>query len=151
MAGNILQQSYVAAAATALSTELNSLADGSVSALSAEIDNTTNLSMVLDAQLDLASLTISSSAAYCTLYVVPTVDGTSYPDWTSGAKAGYHDQYAVATIRLKAVSATTARANVARVDIPPGKFKLAIGSALGVGMASASNTLKYRTYAASYT
>lgn len=151
MAGNILQKGYTAAAATILSTELNSLSDGSVTALSSEIDNGTNLDMVGDFVADIASTTISSTSAYCVLYIVPSVDGTNYPDWTSGAKGNYHDQYAVGTIRFKNVSSTTARAVVSRIDIPPGKFKIAVGNATGASLPASGNTLKGRYYAASYT
>ena len=56
MAGNLLWLGYPAAVSNKLTTELNTLADGNVCALSAEIDNSTNLHRFADFQLDLASL-----------------------------------------------------------------------------------------------
>ena len=73
MAGNILLKGYSAAAANGLTTELNSLADGNVTALGSQIDNTSALDEFVDVQLDLASLTISSTSAYVTLFLVPAV------------------------------------------------------------------------------
>lgn len=151
MAGNLLLKGYSAAAATALTTELNSLADGSVTSLGSEINNTSALDMFMDVQLDLASLTISSTSAFCTVYLVPTVDGTNYPDWTSGAVAGYHGQYAVGALLVKNVTATTARAGLTGIPIPPAKFKLALRDGTGAALAASGNTLSYRTYANSYT
>lgn len=151
MAGNILLKGYTAAAASVLTTELNSLADGSVTALSSEQDNGTNLDSLADFVLDLASLTISSTSAFVSVYIVPTVDGTNYPDWTSGAVANYHGQYHVGPILVKNVTAATARAELTRVPLPPGKFKVAVRNGVGAALAAASNTLKIRTYADSYT
>lgn len=151
MPGNILWSAYAAAIANGLTTELNSLADGSVTALGSQIDNTSSLYEFMDVQLDLASLTISSTSAYVTVFVVPSVDGTNYPDFTSGTYANYHGGYAVCNIPVKNVSATTARAMAVMIPIPPAKFKLAIRSGLGVSMAASGNTLGYRLYANSYT
>jgi hypothetical protein len=149
--GNILWRGYRTTIANVLTTELNSLADGNVSALSSEFDNTTNLDMFADLQLDLASLTISSTVAFVTLFVVPTIDGTNYPDFSSGAIANYHLQYARATALVKNVSAATARVNFEEVRIGPGKFKFALRNGTGAALASSGNTLGWRDYAGSYT
>ena len=151
MAGNILLKGYTAAISTKLSTELNSLADAATTALSAEIDNSSALDTLADFQLDLASVTISSTTALCTIYIVPTVDGTNYPDWGSSTYGNYNAQYAVGTILVKNVSAAAARANLTRVPLPPGKFKVALRNSTGAALASSGNTLGMRTYAASYT
>lgn len=151
MAGDILLKGYRAAAASVLTTELNSLATGNACALSSEQDNGTNLDIYADFQLDLASLTISSSGAYVSVYIVPSVDGTNYPDWATGTGGGYQTQYLAGVILVKNVSATTARANLSGVALPPGKFKVAVRNTVGASFASSGNTLKIRTYAASYT
>jgi hypothetical protein len=149
--GNLLWETYPAASANKLTTELNSLADGNVCALGSEIDNSTNQHLYGDFQLDLASLTISSTSAYVDLYLVPTVDGTNYPDWSSGAVANYHQAYRAGTFLVKAVSATTARANAQEVRIPPGKFKPAVRNGTGAAFASSGNTVAMRSYSGSYT
>jgi len=151
MAGNFVWSGYLAASSNVLTTELNSLADGSVTALSSEVDNTTNKSMYADLQLDLASLTISSTTAYVDVFIVPTVDGTNYPDWTSGAVANYHQQYYAGSIAVKNVSAAAARANASYIQIPPGKFKWAVRNGTGASLAGSGNTLAARYYDASYT
>lgn len=151
MAGNILLKGYNAAAASCLTTELNSLADAATSALGTEIDNTTNLNMMIDFELALASVTISSTTAYVVVYIVPTVDGTNYPDWGSSTYANYDAQYAVGTIAVKNVSSAAATAMLTGIPIGPGKFKVAARNMCGAAFASSGNTLKYRTYAASYT
>ena len=151
MAGNNLWLPYQAAISNKLTTELNSLADGSVCALSAEIDNSSELLKFADFQLDLASLTISSTTAYVHIFFVPTVDGTNYPDWTSGAYANYHGQYFAGSVAVKAVSATTARASLWNLLIPANKFKVALRNGVGAAFASSGNTLGMRTYSESYT
>lgn len=151
MAGNILLKGYTAAAANVLTTELNSLADGNVSALSPEQNNGTNLDTLADFQIDLASLTISSTNAYVTVYIVPTVDGTNYPDMAAGSYGNYAAQYAVGTALIKNVSAAAARACLSRIPLPPGKYKVALRNSVGAALASSGNTVAIRTYAYSYT
>lgn len=150
MAGNIQWSGYRGSIANQLTTELNALADANVSALSAEIDNTSNKDTFADFQLDLASLTITSTNAFVTLFVVPTVDGTNYPDWTSGAVANYHQQYARGSAIVKNVSATTARVDIEEVRLPPGKFKVALRNGTGTALAASGSTLGMRTYSGAY-
>lgn len=151
MAGNILLKGYNAAAANGLTTELNSLADAATTALGSEIDNTSNLNDTIDFQLDLASVTITGTSAYVVVYLVPTVDGTNYPDWGSSTYANYDAQYAVGTIAVKNVSAAAARAMLTGIQLGPFKYKLALRNMTGAAHAASGNTLAYRTYAASYT
>ena len=144
MAGNVTSSGYHAAASNVLTTELNSLADGSVTALGTEEDNSTNKYLFADFQIDLASLTISSTSAWLGVYLIPTVDGTNYPDWSSGSFANYHSGYFAGAAFIKAVSSTAARADLRNVIVPPGKFKVAIRNATGVSLASSGNTAKIR-------
>lgn len=151
MAGNFPWSGYLAASANVLTTELNSLADAATTALSSEIDNSTNKYTLADFQLDLASVTISSTTAYCTVFIVPTVDGTNYPDWGSSTYANYDAQYAVGTILVKNVSAAAARANLVGIMVPPGKFKVALRNSTGAAHAASGNTLAIRYYEGAYT
>lgn len=145
MAGDIKWSGYKATAATTLTTELNSLANGSTTALSAEIDNTTNLYKYMDLELYVASAAFTGTS-YVSLYVVPTLDGTNYPDWDAGASPGLgNNNYWVGDLFLKA--ATGAERHVLRgVLVPTGKFKTAAKNAGGVAMASSGNTVSYRMY-----
>lgn len=154
MAGNILLKGYTAAIATCLTTELNSLADTQNSALSSQIDNGSNLDIYVDFQLHLASLTISSTAAYVTIFIVSTPDGTTYPNWDSGAAFNYQAQYYAATILCKNASSSVfegATNPPQSILLPPGKFKIALRNNVGAALASSGNTLSIRTYANSYT
>jgi hypothetical protein len=151
MAGNILLKGYTAAIATCLTTEMNSLADGSVTALSAEITNATNLDIQADFQLHLASVTISSTSAFVAIYLVPTPDGTTYPTWDSGAAPNYSSQYYIGNILVKNVSAAVYEGSAVGFALPPGKFKIALKNSCGAALAASGNTLSIRTYAQSYT
>lgn len=151
MAGNVLLKGYTSAIATCLTTELNSLADTNTTALSSQIDNSTNLDEFIDFQLHLASVTISSTSAYCTVYLIPTPDGTTYPNWDSSTYANYDSQYFVGTILVKPVSAATFDGAEIYVPLPPGKFKIALRNNCGAALAASGNTLSYRTFANSYT
>lgn len=151
MAGNILLKGYTASAADALTTELNSLADGNCTALGSEIANGTNLDIFIDFEINLASVTISSTSAYLTVYLVPSLNGTDYPDWGSSAYANYNAQYAVGNIAVKNVSSAAARAQLTGIPLPPGDWKPAVRNMTGATLAASGNTLKYRTYAGSYT
>jgi hypothetical protein len=150
MPGDIKWKGYAAAAASRLTTELNSLANNSTSALSAEIDNTTNLYRFADFELNLASLT-PTGTPYVSVYIVPTIDGTNYPGWDAGASPGNaNNNYWVGDIQLKAAAGTVLQA-LRGVLLPPGKYKVGLRNASGVTLASSGNTLDERQYTEAYT
>jgi hypothetical protein len=155
MAGNILLKGYTAAIATCLTTELNSLADTASCALSSEITNASNLDLYVDFQLHLASVTISSTSAYGSIFIVSTPDGTTYPNWDAATPMpNYGAQYFVGNILIKNVSAAVFEGSTSPAQsilLPPGKFKVALKNSCGVAFASSGNTLSIRTYANSYT
>jgi hypothetical protein len=82
---DVKNSGYKAAAQTALSTELNSLANDTWSALSSEFDNSTNGYMFMDIEVDLASITPTGADAAIEIYVVPSVDDTQFPSTTGDA------------------------------------------------------------------
>lgn len=130
---------------TALSTELNSLANGSYSAASAAIDNLTGLYTHMALELYLASLT-PVAGQMISIYLVPTIDGTNYEDG-GGAVAAPNVSY-LCSFDLRSATAAQYRA-VAEIPIPPFSFKLIVANVTitsGVALASSGNTLKYRRY-----
>jgi hypothetical protein len=140
--------------ATALSTELNSLANGSITALSSEIDNTTAGKRwpYMEVEVVIATQGVARAAgAFCALYLVPEVDDTNYPHAaTSTTGNEYMNKYYVDSFPLDA--ATTARRLVAKqIDLPPGNFKLALSNATGQALANSGNTVKIRRYTDEYT
>lgn len=105
-----------------LTTELNALANGTLSALGPEIDNSTN-----KYQLGMLVVHMASAAfvapSWINIYLVPSNDlaGGTYPTFTSAAAAGLANYYA-GTV---AINGSTAAQNefLLNVLIPPGKFK----------------------------
>jgi hypothetical protein len=136
---------YKASAETALTTELNALANGSASVLSAEIDNSTNKYLYADMELNLASLT-PTAGGFLSLYLVASVDGTNYPLWDAGASPGTaNNNYLVGTFSTKAAAAAQ-RLVMRDIELPPGKYKFGIYNGAGVALAASSNTLSWRPY-----
>jgi hypothetical protein len=65
-----------------LTTELNALANGSYSAASAAIDNTSNLDLFDDLELTVTYGTNPTANAPVEIYLIPSTDGTNYADST---------------------------------------------------------------------
>jgi hypothetical protein len=132
-------------AQTALTTELNALANDTLSALSAEIPNETDLYEYIAYELNLASLD-PAAGGYVEIWHFASLDGTTYPQVD---KTEAHNL--VATIVLDADS--TAQIHVVTRDvngqllrIPPLDFKAAVLNKAGVAFGATTNTLKYRRY-----
>lgn len=126
-------------ATTVLSTELNSLANGSLSAVSTAVDNSSNLSIWMDVELVLATQGGSRSAgATCTLFMSPSLDGTNYTDNTVEQEIAF-------VFPLDA--ATTARRHIRRgFELPPlSTIKFSLLNSTGQALAASGNTIKYRT------
>src|SRR5690242_11225523 len=103
------------ATATALTTELNSLANGSQSAVSTAIDNETDLYQYVSLELVLASLT-PTGTPYCSVYLVASLDGTNYEDLTTSAS------HAVIATFPMSTAVAAKRIVVKNLLIPPLKF-----------------------------
>jgi len=149
--GSLLWLGYPGASANVLTTELNALDSTYVSVLSAEQDNSTNKYMFADFQVNLATLAVASGG-FVQVFVIPSVDGSTYPDWP-GAKAAFADymgQYARGSALVQPTSAAHV-VNIEEVRIPPGKYKIALRNACGVNFNATTNTLAQRTYSGSYT
>lgn len=130
------------AIATALTTDLNTLANGSFSAVSAEYDNETNQYLYGEFELHLASLT-PSSGGYCALYLVKKIDGTNYED--GGGAVTPPSTALVASFPLRATAAAQ-HVVVGNVLLPNCPFKMIVENRSGVSFAGSGNTLKYRFY-----
>ena len=152
MAGNITLSGYPGAAVTVLSTELNSLTSNNVSALSSEQDNSTNKYLYTDIEVYLDTINISSTTAEIRIYLVPTVDGTNYPEFDTGTTSpgAHNNNYYVGSVKAKASNAAH-RGVLRQVPLPPGKYKWAIRNVTGVSLAASSSTVKTRDYTESYT
>lgn len=125
---------------SALTTELNSLANNGNTAASAAIDNTSALDLFMDLELVIAtqgSARATGAAIY--VFAVYAVDGTNYGD--------VNETTAVWLATFPMDAATTARRMAATdVPMPPGLFKLFVRNVTGQALAASSNTLKYRPH-----
>ena len=128
-----------ASIASALTTELNSLANGSLSALSSAIDNTSNRYQYLALELNLASLN-PTGTPFVEVYLFPSIDGTNYADGSASLS-----QCLVASIPV--TTGSGAKLSTATgILIPPFLFKLAVRNQTNVSLASSGSTLEYRLY-----
>ena len=131
-------KAYSQSATTALSTELNSLANNANTAASSEIDNGTALDLYADIELTLAAQGSARSAgATISVYMTHALDGTNYDD--------VHETTAELCAVFPLDAATTARRRTVRdVPISPGKFKFFARNSTGQALAASGSTVKYR-------
>ncbi len=125
--------------ATALSTELNSLANAAFTAASTAIDNETTPSLYLDTELVLASLTPTGSPS-CALFIIYSLDsGTNYEDVANAAS--------VAAAIYSFTTAVAAKRQVrGNILLLPLKFKLIVQNNMGPALGATLNTIRYRLH-----
>lgn len=133
---------------TAATQKIDSLTDNEWTDLSDEVDNTTNLYAYADLDLVLGSAAFTGTDSGVEVYIVPTVDGTNYPDWSgnSTSDAPQQTHYFVAFLPLTASTAArrVVSSSQAAIELPQGKFKFGIRSRANVTLAASGNTLYYR-------
>lgn len=138
----IQQNGYSAAAASVLTTEMNSLADAG-QAVSASIDNSGNLDLYDDLELVCTFGTSPTAGKSVNLYALISLDGSNYGDGdTSTANTISHF---VGAFSVRAVSSAQ-RLMLRGVQLPPGLLKYQIINNTGQAMAASANTLKRRPY-----
>lgn len=120
-----------------LTTELNALANGGFSALSAAYDNTTNLYLYGSLIINLASLN-PTAGAYIQIFMAQSLDGSTYEDAPSSTNPGWH-------MALPSVALTTGAAAKVVVtpafSLPGGKVKFALLNGSGVALGATTNTV----------
>lgn len=133
---------------TAATQKIDSLTDNEWTDLSDEIDNTSNLYAYMQLDLVLGSAAFTGSDAGIEVYVVPTVDGTNYPDWTGNTTSDAPEQshYFAAFLPLKAATAArrVTSSSQGLIEVPQGKFKFGLRNRGNVALASSGNTLYWR-------
>lgn len=133
-------------ATNAITTGLNSLADGA-RAVSGNIDNGTNLDLLLDSELQVAYTSTAPSAGtiVADLYLVPTIDGTNYAEGSTGVTPQASLLVGSFESRNGSTSAIE-RLTVTGIPIPLGLFRLVLVNRSGRAFHASLNVLRYRTY-----
>jgi hypothetical protein len=126
---------------SALTTELNSLANAAYSAASAAITNSSGLYEWMALELHLASLTPTGSP-YIQVFLLPVID-TVYED--GGGAVAPSNGTLICTWDLS-TSVGAKQRTKAGILIPPFDFKLALLNQAGPALGATLNTLKYRRY-----
>lgn len=133
-----------------MSTDLNSLASGNALLNAADLDNSTALDMFADFSLLLASLACVAPN-FCGLFLYPRHDdATHYGDGRFGSTAAMSDTNAPVPFWIGnfplVVATQIEYAEITRVPIPPGIFRVVLWNRAGVNFAASGNTLKWRTW-----
>ena len=126
---------------------LLSLTDDEFTDLSDAIDNSTNKYLLVDLELYLASAAFTGTASALSIYLLPSVDGTNYPNWAGNTTVDQqeNDNYHIVTLRTSA--ATEAQRLVAtKILVPSGLYKYGVRNQSGVTLSASGNTLKWRPH-----
>jgi hypothetical protein len=128
-------------AVSALTTGLNSLADGSFSAASSNITNSSDLYELMALEVNLAALS-PATGAYIDIWIQYAIDNTNYA--TSGKPL--ITSALLTTFNLDTTASTAQRLYRGGLPIWPHNFNLVLRNKAGVALASSGNTLKYSRY-----
>lgn len=142
---------YSAAAIVLLmTTELNSLANGS-GALGAEYDNATNLYLYGLFELNVTFGSNPTAGNLVNLYLIPAPDGTNYDDAVTGASPNAPSTMYVGGFPVRAVT-TEQKIPLGGpgipnlVPLPPTKFKAFLINNSGQAFPASGSTLKMVPY-----
>lgn len=120
-----------------LTTELNSLANGS-RVITAAIDNTSALDLWDDLELLVTFGVAPTAGLVCVLYMLISVDGTNYAD--GDASIAPPLTALVGSFPPRAVTSAQ-RIAVRGIQLPPLKFKYVLANSAGQTMAASGNIL----------
>ena len=126
-----------------LTTELNSLGNGSYSAPGMAIDNTTNKHTHAFADIVLASLNpTDGGVAYLDFFFLASPDGSTYEDAPASTNPGWH-------VRVRGVpvdqASSAKRVVTAKFPILPLKYKGVLLNSTGVSLGASGNTVTIYT------
>jgi len=123
---------------TTLETNLTSLANAGT-AVGAAITNGSNLALLADLSIQLASIT-SASPDYLEVHIIPLLgDGSTYADFFAGGPT--------LVVSISTTNGASAKALIARgIVIPPGTFKFGVVNEDGVTLSGTAPKCYYRLY-----
>jgi len=127
---------------TVLTTELNSLANGSRTNAGSEIDNSSNLDTYGFLKLAVTFGTNPSAGAYVEIHMLMALDGTNYPDGSSSVDPGVDTT--ILTIPILASTSAQSK-QVGPFLLPPSKVKFILVNATGQAFPASGSTLTLYT------
>lgn len=130
--------------ANALTTELDGLVSAAYSAASGAIDNRTTRHLYMGLQLHLASLTPGAANTGISVWLLPAVNGSIYPD--GGASVAPPSENFLCCFASLSTAAGVKERAIAGLSVPPLLFKLVVLNGAGVNLAANGNTLTYNLY-----
>ena len=127
--------------------DLDTLSDDEWTDLSDEIDNTTDKYIYADLEIVLGSAAFTGADSVIEAYIVPSIDGTNYPDWTGNVttEEQENEQYHVATVKTSGATAAQRMAD-RKIELPNGKYKWGFRNKTGVATAASGNTAMWRPW-----
>lgn len=148
---NLTSSGYLTTEATVAWTSgqsLNSLSDDEYTDLSDEIDNSTNKYLSVDLLITLASAAFTGTDSILEIFLVRSVDGTTYPNWTGNVTTDEqeNDQYLVGAVKTSGATEANTINTVQPILLPPGKYKWGFRNRTGVSTAASGNTAEWRPH-----
>lgn len=141
---------YQAAATTITWTsgqDLDSLTDNEWTDLTDEVDNSTNKYTYVDVRVALGSAAFTGSDSALEVYLVPSIDGSTYPKWTGNTTTSEQQNDEFFVDKAYATGATEAQELAVRnILVPPGKYKWGFRSRANVTLAGSGNTPQWRPH-----
>jgi hypothetical protein len=128
---------------TVMSTALDALGSSSGKAVSAAIDNSTDLDLFADLELAVDFVSAPTAGTVIELYLLPSIDGTVYPDGSASVLP--QSSLYVGGFAVRAV--TTAQVMVIRgVNLPPGVYKYLVQNTTNQAFPATGSTLRQNTF-----
>lgn len=126
---------------------LDSATDNEWTDLTDEIDNSTNKYPFADFELALGSAAFTGSDSAVEVYIVPSVDGTNYPNWTGNVTTDEQENARYFVDSMTTSGATAAQRITGRdFALPQGKFKFGFRNRGNVTLAASGNSFKWRPH-----
>lgn len=142
---------YNAAAATWLTTELNSLANSAANVLSTlggAFDNTSTGYVYCDVEFLTGGTLTPVAGAFVEVWLLRSLNGgTNYEDGSATVAPG---RLPDAIIPVRAGTTITPRAGMSGIILPPGAYKPILRNQTGVALPASGNTLSFRPYSEQY-
>lgn len=142
MANVILWQDVWTSRSTVLTTELNSLTDGSRTNAGTEITNNTNLDQYGKLELSVTFGTNPSAGAYVQIHMLTAPGGTNYEDGSSSVDPGLHT--VIASIPVRATTSAQ-RLMTPVFQMQPAKTKFILLNKTGQSFPASGSTLTLYT------